>query len=369
MPSSNHEFISDFFGTDLMNHCEFLKRLNHLGGDDCYLMAEICKRLVDQTNDKTADKITPFYGGDDQVNASDVCHTARKDFQKHKSFPRNCFHIMLVYTALTSLSGHDYNVYELAYLNCHSQWIFFMACLIFAIQSILFYVVVSDNMLQFGVAMKQNDSFVILIDLCTTVFIVVFCYGQYTAAQTFVKATRGVVGSSLVADDDLVIKFETTRSKLRPQLCLWMNQVVNQHMLSLAPFINFYFLLLSGNAIEALLNGFSLLFIFELDDYIIPLFAGVDIEDQLAINAHDFIMVPPINDDLTCKQTGPDVPQNAKLYVSITKEKKMVNIYSRTSATEYSKTSFVFEGPQTRKFLQTCEDSLQCLQNFQDIHD
>lgn len=367
--SSNHEFISDFFRTDIMNHCEFLKRLNGLGGEDSYLIAEICKRLVDQTNEKSAEKITPFYGGNDKVHATDVGHTARKDFQKHKSFPRNCFHIMKVYKALTSLDGHDYNIYELAYLNYHSQWVFFIACLIFSIQSILLYVVVSDNMLHFDVAMHQHDSFIILIDLCTTIFIIVFCYGQYTSAQTFMAAAKGVVGQSHVADDDLVIKFDGTSSKLRPRICLWMNQLVNQHVLSLAPFINFYFLLLSTNALEALLNGFSLLFIFELDDYILPLFAGVDIEDQLAINAHDFIMVPPMKENLSCKQTGPDMPQNAKLYVSISQEKKMINIYSRTTAAQYNKTSFTLEGPQACKFLQTCEDSLQCLQHFKDIHD
>lgn len=54
-----------------------------------------------------------------------------------------------------------------------------------------------------------------------------------------------------------------------------MNQIVNEYAISLAPVINFYFILLSSNAMDALLNGFSLLFIFELDDYILPLFAGI----------------------------------------------------------------------------------------------
>ena len=70
--SSNHQFISDFFRTDIMNHCEFLKRLNDFGGEDCYLIAEICKRLADQTHGRNAENIIPFYGGDDKVDASDV---------------------------------------------------------------------------------------------------------------------------------------------------------------------------------------------------------------------------------------------------------------------------------------------------------
>ena len=123
--ASTHQFVSDFFRTDIMNHCEFLKQLNDFGGEDCYLIAEICNRLVDQTNGKEADAITPFYGvgGNDTVDAADVgkfythmhilsfsgtiplltksitnCflstttigyyfigHVARADFQKHKS--------------------------------------------------------------------------------------------------------------------------------------------------------------------------------------------------------------------------------------------------------------------------------------------
>ncbi|KAL7551910.1 hypothetical protein ACHAWF_015128, partial [Thalassiosira exigua] len=209
MPS-HHQFISDFFRTDIMNHCEFLKRLNDFG---------VCRRLCDQTNGKSAENIRPFYGGDDKVNASDVGHIARKDFQRHKSFPRNCFHIMLVYKALTALEGHDYNIYELAYLNYHSKKVFYLAGLIFAIQMILLYVVMSDNMLQYEVAMKQKDPFVILIDFCTTIFIIIFCYGQYTSAQTFMGAAKGVVGQHLVKEDDLVIKIDySSRKKWRPQL-------------------------------------------------------------------------------------------------------------------------------------------------------
>ena len=39
---STHQFISDFFRTDIMNHVEFLKRMNTFGNDDAYLIAEMC---------------------------------------------------------------------------------------------------------------------------------------------------------------------------------------------------------------------------------------------------------------------------------------------------------------------------------------
>merc|ERR1712018_1065463 len=111
-----------------------------------------------------------------------------------------------------------------------------------------------------------------------TIFIFCFCYSQYTGASTFTRAANGVIGSYHVNEDDLVIQIPGNRDPFRPSMCRWMNKVINQYALSFAPFINFYFLLLSSNAMDALLNGFSLLFIFELDDYILPLFAGIDIE-------------------------------------------------------------------------------------------
>jgi len=371
--ATKRQFISDFFRTDIMNHCEFLKQLNEFGKDDCYLIAEICNRLVDQTNGKEATSITPFYGvSDDTVDASDVGHIARADFQTHKSFPRNCFNIMMVYAALTGLDGHEYNIYELAYLNYHSQSVFYIAILIFAIQSILLYVVLHDNASQYETAVNQKDSFVILIDVCTTIFIFCFCYSQYTGAKTFTRAAKGVIGSYLVKDEDLVIQIDgASRGKWKPNLCLLMNQLVNQYALSFAPIINFYFILLSGNAMDALLNGFSLLFIFELDDYILPLFAGIDIEDKLVINAHDFIMVPPVQEYLTCKQIGPNVLEGAtKMYVAIDPEEgKTINIYCRVSTTTYQKTTYEFGGFQARKFLLLCDESLNCVQHFKDIHD
>jgi len=369
-PASTRQFLSDFFRTDIMNHCEFLKRMNTFKGDDCYLISEICNRLVDQTKGKEAQKITSFYGGnDDEVNASDVGHIARADFQKHKSFPRNCFNIMMVYEALKGLDGHNYNIYELAYLNYHSTFAFYLACLIFAIQSVLFYVVLHANLVKYEVAVNQTDAFVLLIDCCMTIFIFCFCYSQYTGAAAFTRAANGVIGSYLVSQDDLVIQIPGNRDTWKPSLLRWMNRMVNQHALLMVPFINFYFLLLSKNPMDALLNGFSLLFIFELDDYILPLFAGVDIEDKLVINAHDFIMVPPNKEYLTCKQVGPDVVASSKLYVSIQEDTKTINIYSRISATKYHKTTYVFSGFQAKKFLSICDESLNCVQHFKDIHD
>jgi len=371
-PHSVHQFISDFFRTDVMNHCEFLKQMNNFGQDDAYLITEICNRLIDQSKGKKAEAIQPFYGdSDDAVQASDLGHVSRTDFQTHKSFPRNCFNIMLVYASITQLAGHEYNVYELAYLNYHSKFGFRMALSIFLIQMALLVIVVHSNMQQYEFAFKQRDVSVLAIDICTTLFVFIFCYSQYNEAQTFTTAARGVIGSYLVKEEDLQIKIDNPNSRgdWQPELMLFLNEFVNQYAIMLAPVFNFYFILLSESAMDAVLNGFSLLFIFELDDFVLPLFKGIDIEDKLVINAHDFIMIKPETKDLSCRRIGPAIVPNTKLYVSVRKDKDLINIYSRVNRTKYNKTKFIFTGPQKRKFLSLCEESLICQQNFKDIHD
>ena len=211
-----------------------------------------------------------------------------------------------------------------------------------------------------------------MVDICTTIFVIVFCYGQWTSARTFTTAVRGVIGSYLIKDEDKVIHIPNPfeRGKWQSELMLFFNSFINQYALVFTPAFNVLFILLSASPMDAILNGFALLFIFELDDYVLPLFQGVDMEDKLVINAHDFIMVPPKNEDLSCTRVGPDIALDAKLYVSLQQgDNGRINIYSRLSATKYSKTTYIFKGPQSAAFLSLCEESLSCLQDYKDIHD
>eukprot|EP01083_Nonionella_stella_P166905 559503_1 len=372
-PRSTHQFLSDFFRTDIMNHCEFLKQLVGLQSADVYLISEICERIAAETNHKALLSLDPpFYGGADAVSAAQVGHIARDGFQTHKSFPRNCYNIMMTYAALNQLKGHVYNIYELAYLNYHSTIPFRTAIFIFLIQITILWIVLQANLERYDTAIAQREPLVIIIDVCTTLFFTSFCYGQYRNATTFNSAVKGVIGSYKVADEDTVSQIDNPneRGKWQPELMLLINTLINRYLLILAPMFNFYFILLSVSAMDALLNSFSLLFIFELDDYVMPLFARVDIEDKLVINAHDFIMVPAVDGELVCRRTGPAImPNGNKLYVSLQKETKSITIYSRKSALQYDKTIYVFDGLKSKKFLSMCNESLKSLQNFKDIHD
>ena len=84
------EFYNDFFGSTIMNHCEFLKTLPELGKDDIDLLKSIIGNLSENTEKQ---QITPFY-------------------PKHKNLRKNIVCILESYDCVKKLKAH-----ELIFLN------------------------------------------------------------------------------------------------------------------------------------------------------------------------------------------------------------------------------------------------------------
>eukprot|EP00122_Pirum_gemmata_P018111 Pgem_evm1s16960 len=251
------QFLKDFFQTDIMNHCEFLKTLKSLDEQDCYLLAHSCESLVRTTNGIPAQKkISPFYGVDgNNVEASDVGHVARADFQKHKSFPRNVFNIFKVYGSLNDLDGHDFNIYEYAFLNYHSNIPVYAAFLTFIIQVAIFLILVISNGVLYEQALNQNDMYIWIINIATTFFFVSQCFGEWKSAHTFHQACAGVIGEN---------QSYNSRGNYIAQALKLLNVLANQVLTILVPIFNFYFILLSDSPNDALMNSLALFFIVEL---------------------------------------------------------------------------------------------------------
>ena len=70
------------------------------------------------------------------------------------------------------------------------------------------------------------------------------------------------------------------------------------------------------NTIDAVFNEFRLLFVFEINGCILPLFEGIPIEDKLIINGLK----------INTTKIGTAVSYDAKLYVPIVIENKTINI-------------------------------------------
>eukprot|EP00122_Pirum_gemmata_P008860 Pgem_evm1s8179 len=74
---------------------------------------------------------------------------------------------------------------------------------------------------------------------------------------------------------------------------------------------------------------------------------GLKLEDYLAINAHDFIMVETKPSDLIVNKEGQGNYENGqKLYVQVQEDANTITIYSRQNMSYYDKTVYRFSGKQ-----------------------
>jgi len=159
-----------------------------------------------------------------------------------------------------------------------------------------------------------------------------------------------------------------------------MNFTVNIIMSCLVPLFNIYFILLSEDPNDAILNSVALFFLLELDQMVAPDWSDNRIRDELAINSHDYCMIPlkPSelqvkkvilygNRKLDSKNMGDQYKDGDKLYVEIAGGNVVV-IYQRVSVTSYRTITYEISGSRADEFFSTvC--GFECLTNFRDLHD
>ena len=74
-------------------------------------------------------------------------------------------------------------------------------------------------------------------------------------------------------------------------LLLKLNAIANVFLPVILTFFNVFFVALSDNANDAIMNSLALFFIMELDDLVVPTdWDEEKILDELAINTHDYVM-------------------------------------------------------------------------------
>ena len=151
----------------------------------------------------------------------------------------------------------------------------------------------------------------------------------------------------------------------------------------------------SADANEAILNSLALFFILELDDTLVPDWDDNHIQDEIGVNAHDYIMEG--KSDLTVElKTLCDeeditrlLESDDKVYVSIPERKEMgsslfffidsenpkensgedsIKVYWRQSPTEYKIFDFRVSGKDANAFRENV-GAFYCIQKYKDIHD
>lgn len=319
------EFVRDFFSTNIMNHCEFLKFLMKLDVNDEVLLIPLLEWM---SCGKPLRRIKPFYPG-------------------HTDGEKNPLHITMAYTLLKPLKNHEFNIFEASFLDSERMSIKLTAISTLALQWLIFFILIKTSLAKLDEV--SNDPIVWLITVCTTFFFSKKCFQQYESADDFRKAFS-VLGQ---------------RATIRAH---FMNVFGNQVLSVLVPVFNFYFMLLSGDANDAILNGLALYFVLELDEMAMPMnWDEQRLLDELAINAHDFIMEPLAAGVLDVEKEGDLTFQNYdKVYVSITGFN--VTVYKRTSSTDYDHVTYSISGTEAENFMRHISN-FRCFVAYRDIHD
>ena len=344
------EFYNDFFFTNIMNHCEFLKTLPEIGKDDIDLLKSIVGFISTGTH-KT--DINAFY--DPLPGVNDYTH------QIHTDLPKNIVCILETYVLVKNLKAHEFNIFEFAFLagngTFHETTPQDKAIKIISFFTLLFQYVILIILIFYNVPTKVNlNILVIIITIGTSFFFTKLAYNQYSHSTKFNNCYK------LTGD-------------VNKQIYLHMNFLSNVILPILVPFFNFYYILLSEDPNNAILNSLALFFILELDSMILPSWTESRINDECVTNIHDFIMdgdddtnnINPLIEKITeCSEDIHNLQE--KTYFSIDFKNKKINFHVKKTPQTYLTIQYKVSGKNTYRFLNLISQ-FDSINTFRDIHD
>lgn len=332
------QFYNDFFETNIMNHCEFLKTLPELGNEDIHLLKSMVGILSEKNDIK---KITPFYN----------CHITN---------PKNMMCILESYNFLKDLKSHNFNIFEYAFLvgngdlRCEfskTNNIKLLSFFTLFFQYLIFIILVF-----FNIPSKINyDLMVMIITFGTSFFFIKLAHNQYLDSTKFNRCY------TLTGDEN-------------KQIYLKMNFLSNVILPIIVPFFNIYYILLSEDPNNAILNSLALFFILELDSMILPSWSEKRVSDELAMNIHDYIMIEEDEEGFeqpTITKLSDELDHihkyDEKTYVEVNKIYHKIMFYVRIDSINYKKIEYEVSGNNCNKFINLV-NKFNCIKNYEDIH-
>jgi len=348
------EFFTDFFTTDIMNHCEFLKYImTQLGKHDESLLQAILEQLARPV---PITPIKPFY-------------------RDHQNLTKNPVNIASAYVSLKTLRTHNFNIYEQAFLDGESTSAFSLSLFTICLQYAIFAILLFNNLPAYMLVLENPSPSVWVLAVSTTFFFGKACYNQYTAAAEFKGAFA-----------DIGRRFSLCQPSFERQyLMMLCSTLGNQVLAVLVPFFNVYFILLAEDPNDAVLNSLALYFILELDEMVVHDWDASRVLDELAINAHDFIMEEPEDKSDTLVVTKRGSPEFMsglrgfcpKCYPVYPRRQEdgswSVVIYHRASAdgTYFEKNEYILTGMKAEELVESLKE-FECFYgggHYADIHD
>mmetsp|Transcript_25409 Transcript_25409/g.74810 ORF Transcript_25409/g.74810 Transcript_25409/m.74810 type:complete len:402 (-) Transcript_25409:215-1420(-) len=391
-------FVQNFLFSDNNNHKEFLKRIQRLDKDDGLLLVTLLERVA------TGDGITPLasvqrigdfdpqsYNGIDPGahyfpmpnNATEA--TGKMTCHKHP------LRIAEAYVGAKGMAKHTLNIFEVAYLNPlreAKRWHVLVAITCFLVQwsllAILIFYDIFDQKAM--VNYSEGEAHFLLIFVAfgsSVVFLHKFMLegGKCMQfAQTYLKMTPPQL-----------------RYRFWPNFPLILDFGVNIILGLLVFLFNIYFILISDNANDAILNALALFFIVEIDDDLTPDMDDDEVEDFKAVKLLKHILQPlEQGESLTVKKvtemdveprTGPGCYEDDDiLYINVGEcevaegsagrvvRANVVSVWkaddegksSHELTTSFSEVKYIVGGSKAKEFCEALAE-FRCIQNWKDI--
>jgi len=330
------EFYNDFFGSTIMNHCEFLKTLPELGKNDIDLLKSIVGNLSENSEKQ---EINSFY-------------------ENHQNLPKNIYRILESYNCVKRLKAHEFNIFEYAFLAGNGELIWEFSktnnIKLLSFFTLFFQYLILIILIFYNIPSQVNyDLMVIIITLGTSFFFIKLAYNQYIHSRRFNKCYR------LTGDPN-------------KQIYLTMNFLSNVVLPILVPFFNFYYILLSEDPNDAILNSLALFFILELDSMILPSWSEKRVNDELVTNIHDYIMINEEHDNPIITKLSDDYEHihtyDEKTYVYIDINNKKIYFHVKSDIKSYRTIIYEVSGENADKFMNLIYN-FDCKIDYHDIHD
>lgn len=331
-----YTFFDDFLKTDIMNHVEVLKEMMKLGVEDDRLLVPVLINLAKQNQILPKQPILPFY-------------------HNHQNLKKNIVRMVEVHRLMQNLRGHNFNIYECCFLDIEKLSLKITSLFSMVTQLMIFLVLVNFNFDHVANVRTEwtDNSLVFIITIATTIFFGKLAYQQFKGASDF---------------NDVFEKVGCRSNEHK--VALYANIFINGFIGCCVTFFNFFFLIVSSDPNEAILNSLALYFIIELDDTLKPDWDEIRIDDEIGINIHDYIMAG--NEDICVELVSEFfdiellIQSDDKVYIQ--REQDTVNVYWRRDACNYEQITFKVSGSCSAAFLSDI-DHFYCTTKFKDIHD
>lgn len=325
-----------------MNHLEFLKWTGTLERDDDILFVHILERLA---SSEPPYPIEPFYG----------------TMVKHKALPKNALHIAKAYAQIQRVAGHDFNVFEFAYLDPDAYKL--RAILAFVIQVGFFLCLVIYNIFEQRVQITPDEDGFSLV-------VIILCMSSTLFLSEIRRQRQG-------AHDFNSVMLRLSGHYHERRIWLIMNHSINGILGVLIFFFNIYFILVSDDPTEAVLNSVALAFIIEIDDVFKPNWNEENKEDALAeimeeVNPHDIqvevsgrhrVFDRDMNVHIRLGDYDPHpLAESFSVNVFVANERD----HERQITKSYEAVNYEVKGPRARELHEAFLE-FQCLENVNDI--